>query len=98
VAPSAPPATPKAVTFTPASVAALIIAAVVVLVFFLTVSGPSDGEAQTRARERHAVEYCESEYERMNADRQYTPDVLRFHSLTCKKMRDDFQAKWGRAP
>ncbi len=45
-----------------------------------------------------AIEYCEKRYKEMNADRQYTPDMLRFHSNTCKQMREEFKAKWGRDP
>ncbi len=44
------------------------------------------------------VEQCEDRYEEMNKDRQYTPDVLRIHSMACRKLREDYKAKWGRDP
>jgi|GEM_PF-5127911 len=52
----------------------------------------------SRRREQIVIESCESRYKEMNADRQYTPDMLRFHSNTCKQMREEFKAKWGRDP
>jgi len=95
-----PPA--KAVTFTPASTLALIGAMIFAffLVFLMTRGGPQGNQAAStaEARERRAIEYCEERYKEMNADRQYTADVLSFHSQTCRTMRDDFVAKWGHAP
>jgi len=51
-----------------------------------------------RHRAAAAIEFCDKRYKEMNADRQYTPDMLRFHSNTCKQMREEFKAKWGRDP
>ncbi len=55
-------------------------------------------EQNTRDRAERTIEYCEERYKEMNADRQYTPDMLRFHSMACQKLRDDYREKWGRDP
>lgn len=55
-------------------------------------------EGIDRQREQRAIEYCDDRYKEMNADRQYTPEMLRFHSTTCDKMRSDYRAKWGQEP
>ncbi len=93
----------KAVTFTPASTVALVGAGIfiVFLVILVATKGGSPGDQSSstaEARDRRAVEYCEERYKEMNADRQYTPDVLSFHSQTCRQMREDFIAKWGSVP
>ncbi|KRG47373.1 hypothetical protein ARC20_03330 [Stenotrophomonas panacihumi] len=51
-----------------------------------------------RQQDARTIEFCEERYKEMNADRQYTPDMLRFHSMTCQKMREDYRANWGRDP
>lgn len=51
---------------------------------------------EERRKAKRGIEYCESRYKEMNADRQFSPDVLRFHSQTCRKMRDDYRSRWGR--
>lgn len=53
-------------------------------------------EADERNRLKHTIEYCEDRYKEMNADRQYTPDMLRFHSRACERMREDYKSRWGR--
>lgn len=53
--------------------------------------------AQQRRLQR-GVLYCESRYKEMSADRQYGQDELKFHSATCRKMRDDYRTKYGREP
>ncbi len=55
-------------------------------------------QQESRRHEKFAVEFCETRYKEMNADRQYTPAMLRLHSMTCRKMRDDYRAKWGQDP
>ncbi|MGV8959712.1 MAG: hypothetical protein ACOH1V_04930 [Stenotrophomonas sp.] len=52
----------------------------------------------TRHIESRAIEYCEKRYKEMNADRQYTPDMLRLHSTTCERMLENYKLKWGRNP
>ncbi|MCJ8032942.1 zinc-ribbon domain-containing protein [Staphylococcus aureus] len=100
-----PPA--RAVTFTPMTVGAIVIAVVVVFCLALFVRGfqQSDGawsqsqaSADQQAKDRRAVRYCEDRYKEMNADRQYTPDMLQFHAQACRQLREDFQVRWGRAP
>ncbi|WP_147433902.1 hypothetical protein [Stenotrophomonas rhizophila] len=87
----------------------LILAAMLLLLFFrISASGTSQSSPsealeihQQREEQRksaRAVAFCDDEYKRMNSDRQYTPDVLQFHSMACRKMRDDYRAKWGREP
>ncbi|WP_414492036.1 zinc-ribbon domain-containing protein [Stenotrophomonas maltophilia] len=95
----------KAVTFTPMSIAALVVAAIVLFFLAMVVirpgapGAPKDPvKAAEQAAERRTVQYCEDRYKEMNADRQYTVEVLQFHSQACRKARDDYRAKWGRDP
>lgn len=88
----------------------IVIAVVAVLGVFANKMGheanhPADpaaiarkADADERDRMQQTIEYCEERYKEINADRQYTPDMLRFHSMACQKLRDDFRAKWGRYP
>jgi uncharacterized membrane protein YvbJ len=55
-------------------------------------------DREERDRKARTIEFCEKRYKEMNADRQYTPEMLRFHSMTCRKMREDYRARWGRDP
>ncbi|HEL3748651.1 TPA: zinc ribbon domain-containing protein [Stenotrophomonas maltophilia] len=100
-----PPA--RAVTFTPMTVGAIILAVVAVFSLALFVRGfqrsngawsQSQDTANEQAKDRRTIEFCEERYKEMNADRQYTPDMLQFHAKACSQLREDFQTRWGRAP
>ena len=103
-----PQARIRAVTFTPMAVAAIVAAVIFVLVMVIVVRAQqqrpdrawADSQATDAARtkDRRAVEYCDDRYKEMNADRQYTPAMLQFHSQACRKMRDDYRLRWGRDP
>lgn len=51
-----------------------------------------------RFNAKDAIAYCDDKYKEMNADRQYTQDMLRFQSGVCQHMRDEYRKKWGSAP
>jgi len=98
---------PRAVTFTPMTVGAIIVAVVVVFFLALFVRGfqqsngawsQSQATSSEQAKDLRNVRYCEERYKEMNADRQYTPDMLQFHAQACRQLRTEFQARWGRAP
>lgn len=100
-----PPA--RAVTFTPMTVGAIVFAVLVVICLGLFVRGfqrsngawsQSQATANDQAKDRRAVRYCDDRYKEMNADRQYTPDMLQFHAQACRQLREDYQNRWGRAP
>ncbi|MBH1873536.1 zinc ribbon domain-containing protein [Stenotrophomonas maltophilia] len=101
------PAPARAVTFTPMTVGAIVLAVLVVVCLALFVRGfqrsngawsQSQAVAGAQAKDRRTIQYCEDRYKEMNADRQYTPDMLQFHAQACRKLREDYQARWGREP
>lgn len=86
-------------------VAALSVATVGWLALVLSAGGDPRAAAATGSKlnseqkqQARSIAFCEERYKEMNADRQYTPEMLRFHSMTCQKMRAAYRNRWGRDP
>ncbi|HSR65908.1 MAG TPA: hypothetical protein VLM17_09960 [Xanthomonadaceae bacterium] len=61
----------------------------------LEMADPTSGQ---RNDDRSAIEYCESEYARLEDDPRMTRGALGLAYGACEKLKDDFRRKWNREP
>ena len=58
----------------------------------------SSPDGQARSKERDAIEYCESEYERLRENPGTTRGALEIAYGACEMMKREFREKWNREP
>lgn len=55
-------------------------------------------EGKQRGIERMAIEHCEDRTEELRKDPRMSAGAIGLAMDTCKKLRDDYRAKWNREP
>lgn len=58
----------------------------------------STPEGKERILMRDAIDYCDSETERLKDDPRMSPGPVGLHMDACDKLRNDYRAKWNREP
>lgn len=55
-------------------------------------------EGKERIKMRDAIDYCDSQTDRLKADPRMSPGAVGLHMDACDKLRNDYRAKWKREP
>lgn len=74
-----------------------IVALLIIFFVFGDQLSPSP-ESQARMKDRAAIDFCESEYDRIKEDPRMSRGALGIAYGACEQMKADYRRKWNREP